>query len=434
MITFLFLLTYESFNFDLASPFLQTRDRKINDHELGGAAYIANDYIVLLPGLQFHSGSVWTTLQFPENFDTTLTFQIPSANGYGETGFGIWFVDTYGIDGRLHGGPRQFSVFGLLFSIDESPDDHFKLNIRLVEDQNQDTGINLQNHKTLPKILASPILYKSDLFDIRLSVSFKKVTLSIGLNNVFTELSVFEIKQPILHKFFGVTAQTFRFISSINLIKIAYQTQDSSPIQKRYYTNRQRIPEQFSHPMFSPPIASHFRSPLLGVTSNYVNKSIKESDLNDLFNVVHEITLLSTTVAKYSDLTSFISTTFLPVANKWQQRSLKVVDRVMEIKNIAETALFYSQKIASDLQSTLAFHLNKTDTKISNIYEVILDEAQKGIDKGDQFKNLEDDYAYRNVSLYLFYLSVFEAITFVVAIILVNITPIQKFILRFIWQ
>lgn len=107
---------------DLTPPFYPNEKNRVGYWDVGGASIVYEDYIIMLPPIQYHKGSIWHSLPIPFgewciHFDLNLSdISIPNnsnnKNGsYG--GFSIWLINSYGADGVLLGGPERFH--GLCF-------------------------------------------------------------------------------------------------------------------------------------------------------------------------------------------------------------------------------------------------------------------------------------------------------------------------------
>ena len=101
---------------DLVPPFESPDQRRIGYWEFSGAAKIFPESIMLVPPIQFHKGSAWTNVEVPGgDWSLALALRVSASDAGG--GAALWFVDTYGADGPINGGPSRFKGLGVLVNV-----------------------------------------------------------------------------------------------------------------------------------------------------------------------------------------------------------------------------------------------------------------------------------------------------------------------------
>ena len=427
---YLFFNFFSSTSADLISPFEVDSKGKIGFWELGGSALPYEKYITLSPPIQFSKGCVWTNVQIPSNNNWTidLNFHIHQTTG---GGFGLFFVEKYGMDGNLYGGPNIFKGIALLGSIIQNNDQSFSIALHFL----QSKGGSKFNTNNLPKPDYILDFSRRNIISLQL-IRSKNGFLVYGsskenpkkLNYLFNK----NINIDISKNYIGLTAQSDRLINRFDLYSIKFLVNDDIIKNNRPQSMGNSIPS--SH--YTPETFYRLRNPSFNLTilellqqestGGLINGN---SSVFDLLTIIDEINNASYDVASYSELNSFIRNNILNYSQKWQQRTLKLIERVQKARNVAGAAFNYTFEIMEVFNSTMKQNLLRTSMKIIDLAELLLDVSENGVDENNELTEMVDDVNKSNLIKILLYGAIIELIGLILLILFLNVPYInQKFL------
>lgn len=366
MTLFLFLsLIVSSTGGDLVPPFTLDSENKVGFWEFNGMTVVHENYILISPPIQFTRGSLWTNLEFPE-VDWSVQFELGISQGTGGGGFAIWFIDNYGADGKLFGGPSQFRGIAISGSV-KTTSDQTQIDFKLMQDHG-----NLEFHKASDS--DATIYLDEKNHNIALKISFRSGYMHLEhFNNETNEwklLSKMLVKVDISKNYLGISAQSDQETSRFDLFSLNFSIIESS--------RKDTSLKQHSTGYYSPEYTLRFRNPklkkILIEMGKMEEKPDAESTATDLLDIVHEINSAVFDVASYSDVNDFVTQTLLPYTQKWHKRTLKVVADIQNAMNVYGAVWNYTNILIGNFKTDLQNSARKITAKIENLEEILRSE------------------------------------------------------------
>ncbi|OHT16244.1 Legume-like lectin family protein [Tritrichomonas foetus] len=380
LFTFIFLTSSETIA-DLVPPFTLNSKDQVGLWEFNGKAIIHEDRIMLSPPVQFSKGSAWTNLEFPI-VDWSVTFDLEIAEGTGGGGFGIWFVDKYGADGNLYGGPSQFrgiAITGAVKTVGESK----MINFKILQDSG--TLVFLEAPDADSTLYFNPYQTK-----ISLRISFKSGFLY--LENLNTDSQQWEVlskrivKIDIAKNYLGITAQSDQHTSRFDIRSISFSVDEVRESQNK-------VSMEHSTGNYHPKHTLRLRNPKfdkvlvemgrMDANNENANKNM-EASADRLLDVIMEMNSATFDTASFTEVNFFIHNTILPYVQKWHTRTIKVVNEIQNARNIYGAMWNYTHEMATNFKNNIKQSTEKTTEKIQNLSDLLLKDSE--IDNDEQPK------------------------------------------------
>lgn len=362
---------------DLLPPFYPNDKNRIGFWDLGGSSHAYDDHIVLLPPMQFHKGSVWSSLPIPYgewsiDFNLNLTIFDNFRNDDYDSGFSFWLIDSYGTDGQLFGGPNKFHGIGVCGSIvlDLTKDYPFLLRFRIL--QSNQTIIN--GIQYLP---FTSFDLPSKPFTLRIQLNQTTISLLSIENDHPTTILSETIRVDLKNAWLGLTTLSNTNIFLIDLLHAKFNTIDYTKRLRRS-KGTQFLSKQAGQ--FTPTHKSILRNPSFSFMKEQIkrfkelNGSISgqnEQTCLDVLKSCDEIAEVVDGTLSYSQLADFVRKTMIPYAQSWQKRTFKIVERVEETKQILSDAFNQTNAMIYIFNQTITEMTKKTDKKIYKLVELL---------------------------------------------------------------
>ena len=418
-----FSFSFSASSADLAAPFSIDAENKIGYWELGGSSVSEENYILLVPPIQNRKGCVWTNVEIPKKdvWEIKVTFQIPHAEG---GSFGLWFVSQYAQDGTFCGGPNVFKGAALVGQIVRNRDHGIGLALSFLQSD---------GHKQFRDFAAEPDIY----FDIhRRTPVWITVRYDNGYFKFYSNFAdqteggeenfLFEkkINVDISDNYIGFTAQNERLVMNMNLISIEFNiNMPNKSTGKRDRSMGNRKPSS----QFTPNTIYRLRNPAFNKTIIEIEKQEKDGNAikegataNEIFDIIEEINVASFDVASFSELNSFVKNNIMNYSLKWQRRTLRLVDRVRNTRNVAGAALNYTTAIMETFRDQMQTTLSKTNEKFADLYSLLGEFGGRGIDVNNDMHQMVDDINKRSIVTWLAYAAVAEVLGIIILLISAN--------------
>lgn len=365
-------LAYSNTLADLEPPFMVEKNKKIGYWEYGGSAIVEQDIIMLAPPVQFNKGYIWTNVEIPTT-DWSIEYDFRIIEGTGGGGIGIWFVDRYGADGVLHGGPTEFKGIGILLTV--KTDESYKRSLLISVIQSH----GLETFKEPPNpIHTIPI---PDQSHMKFNVSFTqgKIVLYVdprgkgNIEEIYNKPVIVDIRDCYI----GLTAQSDIYTARFNLYSAKFELSTEQEQRKISIGNNAGS----GH--YSPKNIQRLRNPIFQKTLLYMNllslNATVEPNCTDILDIVDEIYNVNDGVASFKFLNEFWLQTIGPYAEKWHKRTIKTVNTVKQAKEVLESATNYTQLLMNELGTTIKEAAAKASSKIDNFADIIK-ESEEEID------------------------------------------------------
>ena len=367
MILFLFYsFISSSTGGDLVPPFVLESKNKVGFWELNGFSVVHDDYILISPPIQFTRGSLWTNLEFPDK-DWSVQFELGISEGTGGGGFAIWFIDKYGADGNLYGGPSKFRGIAVSGSV-QTVSDQTQISFKLLQDHG-----TLEFHKALDSD-ATIYLNEKTHVNITLRVSFQSGFMYLHYiseeTNDWKQLCKMLVKVDISKNYLGITAQSDQQTSRFDLYSLNFSIIENS--------RKDASIEHHSTGHYSPEFTLRLRNPkfhqVLIEMGRKEESPDSESTAIQLLDVIHEINGAVYDAASFSDVNNFVTNTLSPYTQKWHRRTLKVINDIQNAMNVYGAVWNYTNILINDFKSDLQKSAKKIASKIENLEEILLSE------------------------------------------------------------
>ena len=419
LISFIFSAT----SADLSPPFILGSDNKIGYWELGGNAVLDENLIMLIPPIQNRKGCVWTDVEIPNKdvWEMTFSFQIPHAEG---GTFGLWFVNQYAQDGTFCGGPNVFKGAALVGQIVRIRDHGIGLALSFINNNGnkhyKDFDFEPDIYFDVQRRTPIWITARYDHGYFKFYSNFADES-SNGEENFLFEK---ELTVDISDNYIGITAQNERLVMNMNLLSVTFDvTVPQHKLGKRERSMGNRKPAS----QFTPSTVYRLRNPAFNKTIKEIQEQeksggiIKEgATVDEIFDIIEEVNRANYDVASFSELNSFIKNNIMNYSQKWQRRTLKLVDRVRNTRNVAGAALNYTTTIMETFRDQMQTTLSKTNEKFADLYSLLGEFGGRGIDVNNDMHQMADDINKRSIVTWLSYAAVAEVIGIVILLISAN--------------
>ena len=403
---------------DLVPPFESPDKHRIGYWEFSGAATIFPESIMLVPPIQFHKGSAWTNVEVPGgDWSLALALRVSASDAGGSVA--LWFVDTYGADGPINGGPNQFKGLGILANVGFNGG----LEIRVLQSGSRD-----EDHANLPPPVATLEFADGRLFELKVEFSGTQLVLLIDNVEVHREVLLYNLAK----RFIGITAATDRRVARVDLVGVKFDLDTSGYVEE--LQNHQQVMKDIPS-RYQPKETTRLRQPSFNITIDELQafeeqgRYVRESSSNRLLDVIEEVGNATQYVASYGELSAFIKETITPFSEKWQRRTMKMVERVRHARNVTGAAVNYTRDMINAFKTELGANAIRTTQKIFNLESILADVAEGGIDETGELKRMVNDVSNSKTMRTVVIVSLAELTGLIVFLIFVNIPAIKAKIL-----
>ena len=404
---------------DLVPPFESPDQRRIGYWEFSGAAKIFPESIMLVPPIQFHKGSAWTNVEVPGgDWSLALALRVSASDAGG--GAALWFVDTYGADGPINGGPSRFKGLGVLVNVGFDGG----LEIRVLQSGSRD-----EDHANLPPPVANLEFADGRLFELKVEFSGTQLVVLIDNVEVHREVLLYNLAKL----FIGITAATDRRVARVDLAGVKFDLDTSGYVEE--LQNHQYVLKDHIPPRYQPKEATRLRKPSFNITIDELQayeeqgRYVRESSPNRLFDVIEELGNATQYVASYGELSAFVRETIMPFSEKWQRRTMKMVERARHARNVTGAAVNYTRDMINAFKAELGANAIRTTQKIFNLESILADVAEGGIDETGELQRMVNDVSNSKTMRTVVIVSLAELAGLIIFLIFVNIPAIKAKIL-----
>jgi hypothetical protein len=408
---------------DLVPPFRPNYQGNIGYWAPGGCAQINEDYVMLVPPIQYRKGQIWTNVEVPEgDWAVDYTFQIPEGDNGG--GFALWFIDKYGAEGDLLGGPCEFQGVCLHCIITSGHHGQHDLELRVV----QNLGLSKTCfRKYLP--VATAVCPYDPQRPFMLTVGF--YNRQIVLNFDRSEIARVDLEANLTQNYIGITALTERRVSLVKLLKVEFQM----TVLRETLAKRNAFAWQHkAASQYQPPEQLLLRKPSFNVTlAEYTafksGSPNEEGSVDRLFAIIDEVNAASFEVASFAELNSFVNDKLVVYGQKWHRRTMKIVERVQQSRNVAEVAWKHSESMLQVFNASLKQSLRKSSAEFANAQRLFKNLEDTGIDADDSLGDMVAGVNQAPQIRIFLWLAEIELTVFVTFLIVTNIPFVKNRIL-----
>jgi hypothetical protein len=391
MLTLLFALALSATKADLDPPFIADENGKIGLWELGGSAIRQDDTLMIVPPIQFKRGAIWSNVALPTG-RWSVDFDVRATKGTNGGTFAFWFVDRYGADGDIGGGPSTFRGLAIVVCIR-----------RTTTGGNTNLGFHLFQHPLIESITRQNLFnpgigapfHKKHPIKVRVAFTEHKLRISCvsGAEQETTQIFDGDLVADLESTFIGFAAQSDMFTSRFDITGIHFdaggQTLD---------TPRNVVFDELPRSNYLPENPAILRNPYFDNTVKLLEKQQTAAaagagrfteelvSRSDILDVVEELTYASMDVASFKELNDFVSESMIPYTQKWHRRTLKVVGYVKEARNVYGVAWNYTQEMMAALNASVLQSSDKTSFKLANLAQLFESESQRHVEKIGQLK------------------------------------------------
>ena len=390
-------------NADLSPPFYPSDNGRIGYWEFSGAAQVNHNSIMLVPPIQFRKGGAWTNVEVPSgDWSINLQFQITSSDAGG--GFGLWIIDKYGANGPLNGGPDHFCGLAILANVINSN----SIQLRVL----QSSSPVVDQTSNLPDSVATVNFTENEPFTI--TAQFSGASLILLLRGA--EVHRVSVQENLAKLFIGVTAATDQRVARFDLISASFDL-DTGGFAEELRKHEKQMQTNDAH--YSPNRNLLLRQPAFNLTvtelqnRDFTRGTRPEATISHLFDIIEELGTAVNGVASYSELSAFIRETLVPYTEKWQRRTMRMVDRVREARDVAGAASNYTRDMVNAFKAELGAEAIRTTEKIYNLESILSDIARGGVDETGELGQLVLGVNKSRVMQFVFFVSAAEFVVLV---------------------
>jgi hypothetical protein len=291
---------------------------------------------------------------------------------------GFWFVDHYGADGDLGGGPRSFRGLGVIMTVRRTTRGaQQSLGWHIIQHP-QHTGLVPETEMVQPGF----VIPWSRSLPATLTISFKNSRLIVTLTAATNKTVIYEgdLIVDLSGSYVGVTAQSDMFTSRFDLTHIHLTLPHGSHAREGVTFGEDRPKSNYlpdtenalRNPAFSKTVLALLAQ--LKSVGRFTDSAIETIDILD---VINELTLASNTVASYKELNDWVRVTLIPYTQKWHRRTAKIVDNIRDARNVMGAAWNYTQEMMWALNSSVLANSRKAAFKLQDLGGLFESEAGK---------------------------------------------------------
>ncbi|EAY09226.1 Legume-like lectin family protein [Trichomonas vaginalis G3] len=400
---------------DVAPPYQLDKNGKIGLWEYSGATVPTDEGIIVVPPLQHRKGCLWTDVEIPSDtmWLINYTLQIPRVEG-GQ--FGFWFISKYGAQGNLAGGPQKFDGIAILAQVAQKEDGKFGFYLNYFEND----GTKAINPEDISKNGVFVDFSRRAPFQISIQFLKNKIGVYSPMHTINKGiiLEAF-LKRDISQNYIGMTAQTDYYTMRLDLLDIKFDV--NLKTAARHSATMKTSPHSAK---YQPSVSRHLRN------SNY-NLTLKEADefeknqgiVNDekniyqLLDVIEEINKANFDVASFSELNAFIRNNILNYTQKWQKRTVKLVERVQNTRDIASSAFNYTHQMMELFRDTMSVSVSKANSKIHDMNALLNEIGARGVDENRELQEMANEVNKHSIGSYLMYAAIAEVVGILILLI-----------------
>jgi hypothetical protein len=142
-------------------------------------------------------------------------------------------------------------------------------------------------------------------------------------------------------------------------------------------------------------------------------------------DIIEEVHTANDDVASFADLTDWVNDKLLRYAQKWQSRTVKIVERVQKTRNVTGAAWAFTGRMITDFNASLKATVLKTQEKIADINEALSYFADMGIDEGGGLRERAAEVERSWLMRLVVYIAQIEFVVVLLFFVVVNI-PLVK--------
>lgn len=359
---------------DLIPPFYPNSKNKIAYWDIGGAAIVEEETIILVPPIQYKKGSAWSALPLPYG-SWEMVYEMKISQGNGGGGFAIPVVSQHGSDGSFYGISPKFTGVVLAGAVFADKDGNPRIHYNLYQSNGTETHNVLKEEDKCA--MTFPIT--DEYFRVSIKIDDKTVS---AYHNSTTIINT-PLTADISRAWIGISAMCDDYTSRIELLSAMYNTEDILNKQRKEAWVYQGMPPTKSDSV-SPEKIQKLRNPSFALMRKEfklfedAKGNLKNTDksIEDYLKITQEFAEAVGEVATYGQLNNFITNTLVPYAEGWHRRTFKIMESVNKANKIMSTSLNETQALLTIFNETIYESLNKARTKISSIKNILVEESE----------------------------------------------------------
>ncbi|KAH0788354.1 Legume-like lectin family protein [Histomonas meleagridis] len=413
----LFQIFCNSITPDLTPPFYPNSKNRIGYWDIGGAAIVEEDHIILSPPIQYHKGSIWNTLPTPYG-EFSIDFKLRIDEGTGGGGFGIWFIEQHGASGPLYGGPEKFrgaACIGVVSPVNQENKLMLKLSIFQSDGTISHNTINQNSDSD------STIYLSKEPFVLRLHISSTICVYNYTDSNNPILLINKTLTVDLSKAWLGITGMSDEFTSKIDLLYAKFDTNEY--INQHFLSKQKRAEGQ--DPRVNPQKKSNLRNPSFSIMNREIDsfriKSENDKEIINVLDVVDEFGKAICEIATYGELNSFVDRTLVPYVQNWHRRTFKIVESVQNAKQMMGKAMNQTNALLYIFNHSIYEMMEKSERKIGKLNDLLND----GMSEDKEFVEKIEEEAQPKWVTYVKYISLLEVVGILLFFISTKVT--QKY-------
>lgn len=393
---FLFFFSFSlSEEYGLRAPFQLSSDNKIGYWEFAGSTIVFNDSIQLVPPIQFKRGCAWTSLEIPRK-DWRISYDFRFSEGDLGSQIGLWFVDKYGDEGELAGGPQVFKGIAVIISLVEKEEKNF-LDFYFI----QNRGIQTINMSDLKPVQSLEYRIGS-VFNVAIELNLQTIDIKIG--KLKTEKLIYssDLNVDITQNYIGVTAINGQNFAKVELLDLFIHLLNNHEISSK----RKVAMTRWNTGTYQPNHIFHYRNPeFQKMYLEHIRMDEQpnaEANFSTVIEVIDEANRVAFDTASFYELNYFVREKINPYTTKWYERTLKISNIVKSSHEVLTAGLNYTNFVVKSLNETISENAAKFSKKSATLASL--------------FSEIEDDFDIRELvkksgnttSQILFYIGISE--------------------------
>jgi hypothetical protein len=245
-----------------------------------------------------------------------------------------------------------------------------------------------------------------------------------------SEIARSPLEANLTETYVGITAVSESRVSKINLLSVEFQVSElGEKIGSR--TGVAWNPNPASH--FSPPESGPMRKPYFNLTLEEYNKRRAANDIvnseasvDRLFDVIDEVNAASFEVASFSELNAFVNDKLMRYSEKWHRRTIKIVERVQQSRNVSGVAWQYTQSMLQTFNATLKDSVLKASGKIGDLSDLLREQSELGIDEGRGIGHIAEAVTRSRLIGFFVWMSGIEMVALTAFLLTANVPSVRS--------
>ena len=401
---------------DLVPPFFPEEGNRVGLWEMGGGSVIHDSVIMLAAPIQYHKGCAWTNVQVPSgDWALNIRMQIYETNGGG--GFGVWLVDKYNADGPIFGGPSHFKGFSLVANVDEIPDtSKMKLDFFIIQ-----AGSRESQEMPIPAFVTP--FSKQQPFELRIGFINGEIVLSFDGKEMYRD----KLQYNLSKRYIGITAANDRRASRFDLHGVEFELLGKSELEGHQETMKGNVNDAY----YQPEQLEILRKPSFNITTQELlakeqEAGVREATIDRLWEVIDELHLATYEVASFSDVNEFVRESLSRFSEKWQKRTMKLVERVRQGRDVAGAAWNYTELMVKNFRNEIQANKAKASGKILSLAEIFNEISQSGIDESGELSGYVNTVNRSKTMTVIMWISFIEFVAVLLFFIVVNLPQVKR--------